>query len=130
MTSSSAAARAGLATAAVVAAFAHLPVIAPHLRDAPYMGVLFAAFTGVCLAIAAAAVLRPGAPVYRAAGAVCGAGVATYVATRLVAFPQLADDVGHWLEPLGVLSVLAESVVVGCAAVLLRSARRVPVAAR
>ena len=36
--------------------------------------------------------------------------------TRLVAFPELADDVGDWLEPLGVVSVLAESTAVGIAA--------------
>jgi hypothetical protein len=38
--------------------------------------------------------------------------VAVYAATRLVAFPQLADDVGNWLEPLGVVSVLSELAVV------------------
>lgn len=29
-----------------------------------------------------------------------------------MAFPQLADDVGNWLEPLGVVSVLAETAAV------------------
>jgi hypothetical protein len=94
------------------------------------MGMLFVAFIGVCLAIATLVALAPNRAVYRAAAVVCGAAVATYAATRLVAFPQLADDVGHWWEPLGVLSVLTESVVVLCALWLLRSTRRTAVAAR
>ncbi|MDQ2788246.1 MAG: hypothetical protein M3Y73_00515 [Actinomycetota bacterium] len=35
-----------------------------------------------------------------------------YIGTRSVAFPQLADDVGNWLEPLGIVAILAEAVVV------------------
>ena len=34
-----------LAVAAVIAAAAHVPVIAPHLSEAPYMGVLFIVLT-------------------------------------------------------------------------------------
>jgi hypothetical protein len=109
--------------AAVVAAAAHVPVVAPHLEEAPYMGVLFVLFTVTCLAIAAAVAVRPTVGAYRAAGIVCGAGILTYAATRLVAFPQLADDVGHWFEPLGVVSVLSEYVVVVSAIALLRPPR-------
>ena len=43
-----------------------------------------------------------------------------YLATRLLPFPMLADDVGNWLEPLGVVSVLSELVVVGAAVTALR----------
>ena len=54
-----------------------------------------------------------------------------YAATRFIAFPMLADDVGNWLEPLGVLSGAAESVVVVAAALaLLRRAVLVPVGDR
>ena len=110
--------------AAVVAAVAHVPVIAPHLEEAPYMGLLFLAFTVTCLGIAAVVVVRLSVGAYRAAAAVCGAGIVTYAATRLVAFPQLADDVGHWFDPLGIVSVVSEYVVVACALALLLDARR------
>jgi len=112
-------ARSGLVLAAVIAAAAHVPVIAPHLEEAPYMGVLFVLFSLACLGIAATVAVRPSTWAYGAAAGVCGAGVLTYAATRLVAFPQLADDVGSWFEPLGVVSVLSELVVVACAARLL-----------
>ena len=101
-----------LALAATVSAVAHIPPTPEHLVEAPYMGVGFVAFTLTCLALAAAALVRDSAVVYRSAAAVCGAGIATYAATRLVSFPLLSDDVGNWLEPLGVVSVLAEAVVV------------------
>ena len=115
-----------LAFAAVVAAVAHIPVIAPHLNEAPYMGVLFIVLTAACLFLAAAAVLRDIPAVYAASAATCGLAIAGYAATRLVAFPMLADDVGNWFEPLGIISILSESVVVAVSLVALRrSTRRV-----
>lgn len=101
--------------AVLAAAVAHVPVIGPHLDEAPYMGVLFVVLTVGCAAIGLAAVIRDSRAVYALAILTCGLAVLGYAATRLVAFPMLADDVGNWLEPLGVVSVLSESVVVGAA---------------
>jgi hypothetical protein len=105
-----------VAAAALVAAIAHVPVIGPHLHEAPYMGVLFILLTVACLGIAVAICLRDSAALYAAAVVTCGPAVLGYAATRLVPFPMLADDVGNWLEPLGVLSVASELVVVAAAA--------------
>jgi len=96
----------------VAAAAAHVPVIGPHLDEAPYMGGAFVVLTGACLAIAGAGLVRDSDLFYGLAELTCGLAVAGYVVTRLVAFPLLADDVGNWLEPLGVASVLAEVTVV------------------
>ena len=101
-----------LGAAAIIAAVAHIPVIAPHLDEAPYMGVLFIVLTAACFALGLAAVVRDSAAVYAAAATTCGLAVLGYAATRLVAFPMLADDVGNWLEPLGVVSVISELFVV------------------
>jgi hypothetical protein len=62
-------------------------------------------------------VTRPSSAHYAAAVALCASAIGAYVATRLIAFPDLADDVGAWREPLGVLCVLAEVAVVVTAAV-------------
>jgi hypothetical protein len=116
--------------AAVVAAVAHIPVIAPHLEEAPYMGGLFIALTVGCLTLAASAVAWDSPAVYGTAIVTCGLAVLGYVATRLAAFPMLADDVGNWLEPLGVVSVVAETAVVAISLGALRegsrAARRTP----
>lgn len=101
-----------IAAATSSAAVAHLPVIGPHLHEAPYMGVLFVLLTAACLALAAAVLIRDSPIVYASAAAVCGLAIIGYAATRLVAFPQLADDIGNWLEPLGVLAVCCEATVV------------------
>lgn len=112
-----------IVAAVAVAAVAHVPVIGPHLEEAPYMGVLFIAFTAVCLGLGAAMAATGQTWAYRSAVVVCGSAVAVYVATRLVAFPQLSDDVGNWFEPLGVVSVVSETVVVGLALVTLIRSR-------
>jgi hypothetical protein len=95
-------------------------VIAPHLEEAPYMGVLFIGLTVVCLGLGAVIAVAEPRWAYPTAAAVCGAAVLAYAATRLVAFPQLADDVGNWFEPLGVVSVISEGIVVALALVVAR----------
>ncbi|MBO1754138.1 hypothetical protein [Allobranchiibius sp. CTAmp26] len=109
-----------VAAFAVVAAVAHIPVTGEHLREAPYMGWLFVLLTVGCVVIAAAALARDSSAVYALGVLTCGLAVVGYAATRLIAFPMLADDVGNWLEPLGVVSVITETVVVVAAIVGLR----------
>lgn len=123
-TATESALRSSAVAAIGVAAVAHVPVIGPHLHDAPYMGVLFVAFTGVCLALGAAIAAGNRTWAYRSAVVVCGSAVLLYAATRLIAFPQLSDDVGNWLEPLGVISVVSETFVVALAVVTLFRRRR------
>jgi hypothetical protein len=113
-----------LAAAAGIAAIAHVPVIGPHLEEAPYMGVLFVVLTAACAFLALAALVRGGRAVYLLTVLTCGLAVLGYVATRLVAFPMLADDVGNWLEPLGVVSIVSESIAVAAAVVALRRRSR------
>jgi hypothetical protein len=79
------------------------------------MGVLFVLLSVACVVLAGIAVVRDVPAVYLASAAVCGLAIVGYAATRLVAFPMLGDDVGNWLEPLGVVSILSEAVVVGAA---------------
>ena len=112
-----------LAVAAFIAAAAHVPVIGPHLDEAPYMGVLFIVLTLGCTAIGLAAFLRDSTALYVLAALTCGLAVIGYAATRLIAFPLLADDVGNWLEPLGIVSVVAELTVVAAAIVAVRNRR-------
>ncbi|MEB3070626.1 hypothetical protein [[Mycobacterium] vasticus] len=114
-----------LVICAVIGAIAHVPVVGEHLREAPYMGEEFIVLIIACLLIATACVVCDSAAVYALAVLTCGLAVIGYIATRLIAFPELADDVGNWFEPLGVVSVLAESAAVAIAAVvLIRRVRR------
>jgi len=105
-----------LAAATAITAAAHLPVIGPHLHDAPYMGEEFVVLTAACLALGVASLVCDSVAVDSLTVVSYGLAMLGYVATRAVAFPRLADDVGHWLEPLGLVSVLAETVAVVAAA--------------
>lgn len=107
-----------------IGALAHLPVIAPHLREAPYMGLEFIVLTLACAALGAAALISDSRAVYALTIATCGLAVIGYALTRLVAFPLVGDDVGNWFEPLGVVSVLAEIGAVAVAATALLKTRR------
>jgi len=95
--------------ALLAAAAAHLPVIGEHLMEARYMGVLFIVLTAACFVLAAA-LISVDSPAAYALSAITGAlAVLGYAATRTVAFPQLADDVGNWTEPLGIVSIITET---------------------
>lgn len=67
--------RVPLAIAAISTAAAHVPVIAPHLEEAPYMGVLFVLLAAACLLLAVTVLYRDVPRAYVAAAAVCGLAV-------------------------------------------------------
>jgi hypothetical protein len=101
-----------VAVALFVAALAHVPVIAPHLREAPYLGEEFIVLTAACALLGIAVLVCDSAAAYCLVATTCGLAIAGYAATRLLALPLVHDDVGNWLEPLGVLSVSAEAAAV------------------
>ncbi|HEX3394298.1 MAG TPA: hypothetical protein VHS52_07205 [Acidimicrobiales bacterium] len=119
-----------LAAATAVTAVAHVPVIGPHLHEAPYMGEEFIVLTLACLALGIAALICDSPAVYGLTIATCGLAIFGFVATRLIAFPSLGDDVGNWLEPLAVLSVMAEGAAAAAAVKGLRAGARRSAAAR
>ena len=104
----------------------HVAMVPDHLEEAPYMGDLFVGFSVAAFGVAAFLAARPARSELVAAAVLCAAAIVTYAATRLVPFPQLADDVGAWFEPLGVVAVLSEAAVVALVAVALRSRHRRP----
>jgi hypothetical protein len=101
-----------LTACAVISAAAHVSVVGEHLRVAPYMGEEFIVLIVGCLLIGAAALICDSAALYLLAVTACGLAITGYAATRIVVFPRLADDVGNWFEPFGVVSISAEAAVV------------------
>jgi len=91
------------AAGAVVAATAHLPLIPQYLAQAPYMGLLFVAVMVAFLVLGWALLRIDVTPVWAATGATAGLAVATYATSRSVPLPRLADEVGRWTEPLGLV---------------------------
>jgi manganese oxidase len=50
--------------------------------------------------------------VWQAAAITCGLAVAAYVWSRAIGLPQIHDDIGRWTEPLGIVALLSEGLVV------------------
>ncbi len=107
----------------VLAILAILATGAIHAKDAPdswndahYKGVLFA-LNGVGALIAAVGIWLGarswgwGLGLLIAAGSLVG-----YIASRTIGLPGLPAEPGAWLEPLGVLSLIAEGLFVALAA--------------
>ena len=103
-----------------VSAAVHVPLVPAHLEEAPYMGVLFVLYSAAAFAVAAVLAARPTLWWYVVAGVLSAAAVAMYSTTRLVALPRLADDVGQWTDPLGLLALAVEIGVVLLALVACR----------
>lgn len=114
-----------LAALSVVAAAAHIPVTLEHLQEAFYIGALFIALEVACVVLAVALLLGPRRRVFGAVAGVGALAVSALVVSRTVGLPLIEDDVGAWAEPLAVISLVAESLMVigGVAAVLRRDAR-------
>ena len=74
--------------------------------------------------------IRPSLLTWEAAGMVCALAAAGYVLTRSVPVPGDAGDVGNWLEPLGMASLITEAVVVILAAFILAGIYRTSHASR
>jgi hypothetical protein len=116
--------RLALATALIAAAATHLAPLTDHLHEAPWMGWLFVAFIGAALGSAAGTLLTSTTGPAKASIGLTLAALATYCATRLLPLPQLADDVGDWLDPWGLTSVALELTALVIAVQLRRQAGR------
>ena len=65
-----------------------MPVVAEHLREAPYMGEEFIVLIIGCLLVAVATLIADTAGVYLTAVVTCGLAITGYILTRIVAFPR------------------------------------------
>jgi hypothetical protein len=111
---------------ALVAGLAHVPVTPEHLREAPYIGVMFIVLTTACVLLAAAILIVDSVLVWTTLGVTTMVAVVAYAISRTIGLPLMVDDVGNWLEPLGIVSVVTETAVSALAVLALRRTRRTP----
>ncbi|KGJ72794.1 hypothetical protein GY21_13095 [Cryobacterium roopkundense] len=118
----------GISLASIAAI--HVLDLPGKLAETPYLGV------GYIMIIIASLVLMERLFVvgsrrdFIAAAALSGAVIVGFVINRTVGMPGAMDDIGNWLEPLGLLSILVEGFVVwqALAAIVSRSGRLVSAA--
>jgi hypothetical protein len=112
------AAAASLATTAAI----HTALVPAHLREAPYAGALFIALSAAALTLAFLLVVRDDQFTWLGAGGLSASALLAYAASRSVGLPSLGDDIGDWLNPLGVVAAVSEiTTVLICWQVLPRS---------
>jgi hypothetical protein len=107
--------------AALLAATAgiHIALVPDHLREAPYAGALFIALSVAALMLAVLVVVRSQVVIWTMSAALVLGALLAYVASRSIGLPSLADDVGDWLNPLGVAALLVEAAaILVCSGVL------------
>ena len=108
----------------------HVMDLPGKLSEVPYMGLMY---IGVILAagyLMRRIVTRGDRMAFLGSAALAAAVFAGYVINRTVGMPGATDDIGNWMEPLGVLALVCEAFVVwqGIAAARLVM-RSTPVAA-
>ena len=94
----------------------HIALVPQHLREAPYAGMLFLALGMAALAIAVLLARSDRPLAWLGAGALSLTAVLGYLVSRSVGLPSMSDDVGDWLNPLGVAAVVCETIVAALAA--------------
>jgi hypothetical protein len=97
----------------------HIALVPEHLREAPYAGVLFIALSVAALAMAILLVLRSDLVIWTTSAALVLSAMLAYIASRSIGLPSMSDDVGDWLNPLGIAALLVElGTAATCSAVL------------
>jgi hypothetical protein len=104
-------------TLLLVAAAVHIPLIADHLEEAPYIGILFIALSVVCVALAGVILLLDTAAVWLLSASTCLAAVVAFLASRTVGLPQMSDDIGSWSKPLSFPALASEVLLVTLAVI-------------
>jgi hypothetical protein len=106
-------------------ALVHLLDLQSKLDETPYLGVAYLFLIAACAATAAALLHADDRRAWIAAGALALLAILAYAVNRTVGMPSATDDIGNWLEPLGLAALFVETVTVAVAAyALLEGGRR------
>lgn len=107
----------------LVTAVAHIPVVAPHLEEAPYIGVLFIVLIVASFLLVAALLIRDSAAIWTLTAITSGLAFLAYVLSRTVGLPEIGDDIGEWVSTLGIASIVSEGITFIIAVVVLAGGR-------
>jgi hypothetical protein len=116
--------RDGVARAAAVVALAgvaliHVLDIPGKFTETPYMGVMYVGLIAGSLLTAGALIRGSDSRAWLAAALLPLGAIVGYALSRTVGLPQATDDIGNWLEPLGLASLFVEGSLVTLAALVL-----------
>ena len=93
-------------------ALIHLLELQGKLKEVPYIGVGYIALIVATLVAAGLLVHSNSRAGWLVAGAAAAATLVGFTLTRTVGLPRSTDDIGNWLEPMGLASLFVETIVV------------------
>jgi hypothetical protein len=105
---------------------AHIPLVADHLEEAPYVGVGFVLLSIAGILLAHLLMSSDDIEVWVAAAVVATLALVAYGLSRSVGLPQIHDEIGNWSDRLGMVAVASEALMLGFAAARLRTAAAAP----
>ena len=98
----------GLASIAAI----HVLDLPGKLTETPYLGVGYIIVIVASLVIMERLFTRASRIDFIASGVLAAAVFTAFVVNRTIGMPGAMDDIGNWLEPLGLLSLVVEAFVV------------------
>ncbi|HEX3622535.1 MAG TPA: hypothetical protein VHT97_09485 [Acidimicrobiales bacterium] len=93
-------------------ALIHLLDLQSKFHETPYLGWAYVGLIVGTLATAAVLIRHDSRRAWVAALVLAGATFLGYALSRTTGLPSATDDIGNWLEPLGLASLFVESCVV------------------
>lgn len=100
-------------------ALVHLLDLPGKIHETPYLGWAYIGLIVAATVVAIGLVLRDERRVWQASFAIAAVTLAGFIVNRTVGMPNAMDDIGNWLEPLGLASLFVEGVVVVVSALVL-----------
>jgi hypothetical protein len=107
-------------------ALVHVLQLPDAFAAVDYLGVLFVAAIVGCVVLAALMTRMSDELVWAAAGALPALVLIGYILSRTSGLPGFTDDIGEWTEPLGLVSMVFEGLLVCLSTAVLASHARVP----
>ena len=97
-------------------ALVHVLDLQGKLAETPYLGYAYVALIVASLVAAAMLIRGNVRNGWLLGGAAALAALAGYVINRTIGMPSATEDIGNWLEPLGLASIFIEACVAALAA--------------
>lgn len=94
----------------LISALAHVPVIAPGLRETAYVGVLFIVLILADIVLLLGLAWRDSSAVWVLTALTCGLAVLAYVLSRTVGLPGMTAEIGAWVSTPGLASLGSEAI--------------------
>ena len=112
-------ARAIASTGLLGIALIHLLDLQGKLQETPYLGWAYIALIVGCIGVGLGLAFRDERRLWVGGFVLAALTLAGYVVNRTVGMPHATEDIGNWLEPLGLASLFVEGVVAAvCGAVV------------